>query len=71
MFDFFGKDKPPRANRFRLGDTWVGPEGRNYVIKEGKGDDTVSLQSLGWNLSMERRSRDIHGFQRIKWGGQR
>ena len=61
---------PPRANRFRIGDTWVGPEGRPYLVKQGKMENLVSLQSLGWNVCLDRRSNETRGFQRTQWGGQ-
>jgi hypothetical protein len=61
---------PPRPNRFRIGDTWVGPEGRPYVVKQGKQENVVSLQSLGWNVCLDRRCNDTRGFQRTQWGGQ-
>jgi hypothetical protein len=70
MWLFPNRLSPPRANRFRIGDTWVGPEGRPYLVKQGKMENFVSLQSLGWNVCLDRRSNDTRGFQRTKWGGQ-
>ena len=60
----------PRANRFCIGDTWVGHECRPYLVKQGKMENLVSLQSLGWNVCLDRRSNDTRGFQRTQWGGQ-
>ena len=61
---------PFRANRFRIGDTWVGHECRPYLVKQGKMENLVSLQSLGWNVCLDRRSNDTRGFQWSQWGGQ-
>ena len=69
MSIFFSDPRPPRANRFRVGDTWVGPEGRPYLVKQGRSHNAVSLQSLGWNVCMERQCSDTRGFKRTKWGG--
>jgi len=70
MLLFSAKVGAPRANQFRIGDTWVGPEGRPYLVKQGKDAQAVSLHSVKWNVCLHRRSNDTRGFERTKWGGQ-
>jgi hypothetical protein len=62
--------KQPRANKFRVGDTWRGPEGRSYVVKEAHDDGHVVLNPIGWNIPLCLAVTAVQGFARIHWGGQ-
>lgn len=46
------------------------PEGSFYIVKEGKREHVVSLQSLDWNVWLDRRSSDIRVFRETTWGRQ-
>jgi ribosomal protein L32E len=63
------RTREPRANRFRVGDTWRGPEGRTYIVKEEHDDGRVLLHSIGWNTPLRIRDTAVEGFSRTHWGG--
>jgi hypothetical protein len=46
----------------------VGTEGLPYLVKQGKVENHVFLQSVGWNVCLDRRSNETRGFQWTKWG---
>lgn len=69
-FSVFAGSKQPRANRFRVGDTWRGPEGRSYVVKEARDDGRVVLNPIGWNIPICLKDTAVEGFARTRWGGQ-
>jgi hypothetical protein len=62
--------KQPRADRFRVGDLWTGPEGRTYKVRKGFGEKLVSLYPLTHNIPIHLKEDSIKHFRRIKWGGQ-
>jgi len=68
--DTFTGYKQPRADRFRVGDLWVGPEGRTYKVRRGVGEKLVSLYPLTHNIPIHLKEDSVKHFRRIKWGGQ-
>lgn len=62
--------KQPLANRFRINDHWLGPNGANYLVKRGVADFYVALQPLQRGNVIHIRRNSIAGFKRLKWGGQ-
>ena len=66
----FVGSKQPRPSKFRIGDTWRGPEGRSYVVKEVHDDGRVLLNPIGWNIPLCLKDTAVQGFARIHWGGR-
>ena len=62
--------KQPRADKFRVGDLWVGPENRTYKVRKGIGEKLVSLYPLTHTVPIHLKEDSIKHFRRIKWGGQ-
>ena len=59
----------PRANRFRVGDTWRGPEGRTYSVMQSPDEGLVILHPIGWNMPIRLKETAVQGFSRLRWGG--
>jgi hypothetical protein len=61
----------PRADRFRPGDFWTGPNSRVYIPR-GLRDmpDHVCLIPVGGGPHALMRRDSVRGFQRKKWGGR-
>ena len=61
----------PRADRFRRGDFWIGPDGRRYRVMRGLGEGSCCLVPVGRGGSrLYLRLESVTGFRRIHWGGQ-
>ena len=61
----------PRADRFRQGDFWAGPDGRHYRVMRGLGEGSCCLIPTGrGGARLYLRREWVQGFRRIHWGGQ-
>ena len=60
----------PRADAFRLGDTWRGPDGRAYTVCRGPMAHMVGLHPAGLSAPLTLRRNHVEGFQRTAWGGE-
>ena len=63
----------PRADRFRLGDTWIGPNGRPYRVRRSRvvGPGLADLVPIGPDGPCIRiRQFSVRGYRRISWGGE-
>ncbi len=60
----------PRADQFRPGDHWTGPNGRFYVVRPlGRMPRHVCLAPLAGGAHVLMRRDSVRGFRRVKWGG--
>ena len=56
----------PRADRFRQGDSWTGPDGKRYRVMRGIAEASVCLVPMGrGGARLYLRREWIQGFRRI------
>lgn len=60
----------PSANKFRIGDRWLGPEGRIYNVQPGFRPGLVTLQPLSYNVPLFLKEDSVRHFRRMQWGGK-
>ena len=60
----------PRADRFRIGDQWRGPNGLTYLVRRGVAEKAVLLVPLQGGNKLHFRRESVERFQRVSWGGQ-
>lgn len=60
----------PRADAFRLGDVWRGPDGRSYTVCRGPLAHMINLHPAGLSARITLRRTHVEGFQRVSWGGE-
>lgn len=68
--DPFTGQPGPRADRFRLGDSWLGSNGTQYRVVRGVGHGLVCLHPIGFGPRLHLAANSIGGFTRVSWGGQ-
>lgn len=59
----------PRATRFRLGDVWLAPNGRRYLVRRGLGERLCMLAPVGGGPPLHLGWDSVERFQRVRWGG--
>lgn len=60
----------PRADRFRIGDQWRGPNGITYLVRRGIAEKAVCLHPIVGGSRLHLRRESVDRFQRVQWGGQ-
>jgi hypothetical protein len=67
----FTPDTAPRADRFRPGDFWRGPDGELYSVRSMRHLPLhVCLKPVTGGAHALLRRDSVAGFTRTRWGGE-